>query len=133
MAGEQRREIHPAEREHGRGLGDAHAHRVAVTAEQPDLADDFARAGSPDLHRATAGHAQRRRESAVDDEQHLPRGVALLPESLALRNLPTAQHPCELRQVRVVPTLEEWNGGEEVDRFAVRHRGRASRTRARPT
>ena len=54
LAGEQRREVDPAEREHRRGLGHAHAHRVPAAVEQRDLADHLPRPGSPDLHRAIA-------------------------------------------------------------------------------
>ena len=44
LAGEQRSEIRPAEREHGGGLGRAHAHRVPSAVEQRDLADHLSRA-----------------------------------------------------------------------------------------
>ena len=60
LAGEQRREVQPAEREHRRGLGHAHAHRVPPAVEQRDLADASPRAGPPDLHRAIPGHVAAR-------------------------------------------------------------------------
>ena len=131
-AAEQRREVQPAEREHGRGLGRAHAHRVPLPVEQRDLAEDLPRADAADLHGALPRHLERGRHGALDDEERLARVAALLPEHLARRHRAPAHHPRQLGQVRLVPPFEERHGREEAGDLALRHRGRASRTRARP-
>src|SRR4029453_2109863 len=95
-----------------------------------DLAHDVAWARSPDLHRAIAGHVQRCRERAVDDEYELARVVSLTPEDLALLHLPPTDDPGQLHQVRLALAGEERNRGEEVDGLAIRHRDRGSRTPA---
>jgi hypothetical protein len=130
--GEQRDEVRPAEHEHRRGLGDAHAHGVPAAVEHPDLADDVAWPRTPDLKCAIPRHMQRSRDRAVDDEHHLARVVALAPQNLTRLHDPAAHDSCQLHQVRLVAALEERDGGQEVGGLAVRHRGRASRSRRRP-
>jgi hypothetical protein len=131
LPGEQRGEVQPAEREHRRRLGRAHRRRVPGAVERPDQADDLPAAREPDLGLPPSGDAHCRRDGAVDDEHHLARVVALAPEDLARRDGPPSQHARELRQHRLAQVGEERHGGEEAGDLAVRHRGPASRTRAR--
>ena len=46
LADEHGREVEPAEREDGRGLGDTHGHRVPLAVEQRDLAQHRERGGA---------------------------------------------------------------------------------------
>ena len=113
-------------------LGHAHAHRVPSAVEQPISPTHLPRACAPDLHAPISRHVQRGRDGAVDDEHHLARVSPwrhrTSPSCTVRRRTPRASSD----QVRLLASLEERHGGEEVDGLAVRHPGRASRTRGRP-
>jgi hypothetical protein len=126
-------ETEPAEGEDGPGLGDTHAHRVPLAVEQRDLPQHLPRTGTCHLHRAIAGLLEPDREGAVDDEQHLSSGVPLAKEDLPLPHRAPAHHAGQPHQIRLAVAFEERDAGQELDGRAVRHPGRASRTRRRPS
>src|SRR5436190_1367332 len=81
--------------------------------EQCELAEHLPCTDARDLHDAIAGHVQRGRDAAFDDERHLPRVVALAPEDLTLAHRSPAHHLRQLPQIRLVSALEKRNGCQE--------------------